>query len=219
MSVVFRVLAALIMALTGAIAPVPATASAALGPAVFFTPHQDDETLFMGAAIIQHVRAGRKVYVVLLTNGGASAVSSLYPSRAVFVAERDREFVAAVTHMGAIPVIPSGRAMDGTLTAAYANWIMSGYYYAYPGVSLKTTSEYDVHPDHAAAGRGLRQVGYADSRWYSKPEEWATTPKAIAPTGYENVQQSFLDYTPVGWLSAGAYFRAGFIASQNGCYR
>lgn len=38
-------------------------------PAIFYTPHQDDEILGMGASISEHVRAGRAVYVVLLTNG------------------------------------------------------------------------------------------------------------------------------------------------------
>src|ERR1035437_1374650 len=85
--------------------------------AYFFTPHQDDETLSMGAAIKEHVAAGRKVYVVLLTDGGASAVCSTYPTRAACVTERDREFLAAVYSLGATPIIPSDRMADGTLTA------------------------------------------------------------------------------------------------------
>lgn len=213
----FRVLVVITMVLAGAIMAVPAPASATLGPAVFFTPHQDDETLFMGAAIVQHIRAGRKVYVVLLTDGGASAVSALYPSRAVFVAERDREFTAAVRRMGAIPVIPPDRAMDGQLTAQRAQQIMLRY--TFPGASLKTMSEYDAQPDHAAAGRGLRQTHWLDSRFYSKPEDWAASSRPIMLSGYENVQQSFLDYAPVGWLSVPGYFHAGFVTSQNGCYK
>lgn len=40
----------------------------------FFTPHQDDEVLFMGWAIAHHVLAGRKVHIVLMSNGSTSNV-------------------------------------------------------------------------------------------------------------------------------------------------
>jgi hypothetical protein len=41
-------------------------------PAVFFVPHQDDETLSMGAQILRHVAAGRQVHVVFLSDGQLS---------------------------------------------------------------------------------------------------------------------------------------------------
>lgn len=40
----------------------------------FFTPHQDDEVLFMGQAIAHHVLAGREVHIVLMSNGSTSNV-------------------------------------------------------------------------------------------------------------------------------------------------
>ena len=41
-------------------------------PAIFYAPHQDDEALGMGGAIVEHVEAGRPVFVVLLTDGRPS---------------------------------------------------------------------------------------------------------------------------------------------------
>lgn len=41
-------------------------------PAIFYSPHQDDEAIAMGGAIYEHVSVGRPVYLVLLTNGHPS---------------------------------------------------------------------------------------------------------------------------------------------------
>ncbi|WP_038487040.1 PIG-L deacetylase family protein [Collimonas arenae] len=38
-------------------------------PAIFYSPHQDDEAIGMAGAIAEHKAAGRKVFLVLLTNG------------------------------------------------------------------------------------------------------------------------------------------------------
>ncbi|MGW7367633.1 PIG-L deacetylase family protein [Streptomyces sp. NPDC054841] len=38
-------------------------------PAIFYSPHQDDETIGMAGAIREHKEAGRAVHLVLLTNG------------------------------------------------------------------------------------------------------------------------------------------------------
>jgi hypothetical protein len=43
-------------------------------PIVFYAPHQDDETLFMGQIIAHHVLAGREVHVVLVTAGDTGIV-------------------------------------------------------------------------------------------------------------------------------------------------
>ena len=36
---------------------------------IFYSPHPDDETLTMGVLVAQHVVAGRKVHVVLFSDG------------------------------------------------------------------------------------------------------------------------------------------------------
>jgi LmbE family N-acetylglucosaminyl deacetylase len=50
--------------------PVPADPTGR--PIVFYTPHQDDETLFMGQVIAHHALAGREVHVVLVSTGATS---------------------------------------------------------------------------------------------------------------------------------------------------
>lgn len=39
-------------------------------PAVYFVPHQDDETLSMSVDILRHIAAGRETHIVLFTDGG-----------------------------------------------------------------------------------------------------------------------------------------------------
>jgi len=51
--------------------PVPALPSGR--PIVFYSPHQDDETLWMGQIIAHHALAGRQVHLVLCANGSNSA--------------------------------------------------------------------------------------------------------------------------------------------------
>lgn len=90
-------------------------------PAIFFVPHQDDETLTMGASIIEHLFAGRQVYVVLVGDGTATSVTGKLCKEstsggkaelAKFCASdgprlvgeaRDREFAAAVNRLGVPP--------------------------------------------------------------------------------------------------------------------
>ncbi|WP_156213536.1 PIG-L deacetylase family protein [Lentzea aerocolonigenes] len=58
------------LALGAAAALLPTgTAQAATPPAIFYSPHQDDESLAMAGSIREHVEAGRKVVLVLLTRG------------------------------------------------------------------------------------------------------------------------------------------------------
>ncbi|GLW35490.1 PIG-L deacetylase family protein [Actinoplanes regularis] len=47
----------------------PSVASAAAKPAIFYSPHQDDEAIGMAGSIQEHKAAGRPVYLVLVTLG------------------------------------------------------------------------------------------------------------------------------------------------------
>ncbi|MEU7906261.1 PIG-L family deacetylase [Actinoplanes sp. NPDC049118] len=47
----------------------PSRASAAAKPAIFYSPHQDDEAIGMAGSIMQHKAAGRPVYLVLVSLG------------------------------------------------------------------------------------------------------------------------------------------------------
>jgi hypothetical protein len=189
-----------------------AATETSLPPAIFLSPHQDDETLFMGAAIREHVLAGRPVIVVLLTDGGSSAVCVRdYPTREDCVAERDREFIAAVTKMGATPLIPEDRMLDGSLTGAYTATLIQRLAAEYPGASFKTMSEYDsiMLTDHRAAGRGLYAAylwGYtADARWYLRYDDQPTY--AGACTARHDLNTAIDLYHPIGWDSVAGEFR------------
>lgn len=100
-------------------------------PIVFYSPHQDDETLFMGQIIAHHALAGREVHVVLCSSGATSAARDQingqatsgfwggfhYPARegydplspALFAAERTEEQAAACAQLG----VPAARVHTG----------------------------------------------------------------------------------------------------------
>ncbi|KUL62400.1 PIG-L deacetylase family protein [Streptomyces sp. NRRL S-1521] len=46
-----------------------ASATAATAPAIFYSPHQDDEAIGMAGSILEHRAAGRPVYLVLVSKG------------------------------------------------------------------------------------------------------------------------------------------------------
>jgi LmbE family N-acetylglucosaminyl deacetylase len=101
--------------------PVPELATGR--PIIFYTPHQDDETLFMGTVISHHALADREVHVVCATDGSTSAIRDAlngedtngywpagqhYPGRenipyldpAAFAAARDQELIDACALLG-----------------------------------------------------------------------------------------------------------------------
>lgn len=156
-------------------------------PAVFFIPHQDDETLTLAADIYAHVKAGRSVMLVMMTKGDASGVlpkfqAGPYPTMtaAEFDAARDREFVAAVRHLG----VPSYRIrwaglQDGTLTQAEAQPVIDAWMNRYPKGSFKTLYWQDDHPDHRAISYAMRshcQVSHSDCRFFQFRRYWTKYP-------------------------------------------
>jgi LmbE family N-acetylglucosaminyl deacetylase len=48
-----------------------------LPPAIFYVPHQDDDYLGMSLGIPEHVAAGRRVKVILYTNGGNPGLTAI----------------------------------------------------------------------------------------------------------------------------------------------
>lgn len=131
---------------------------------VWYVPHPDDETIFMGGAIAS-LRDCRHV-VVLLTRGDASQAIIGISSKLAqpltleeFVAARDREFVAAIRHLGvaARDVVRLGLP-DGGLTEQAVLEVIRNQARRHRGASHRTMSYLDVHPDHASAGRALREA-------------------------------------------------------------
>ena len=148
----------------------------------YFSPHQDDELLNLGTAMCKDIDAGREVFCVLCTDGGASGARRLigncggcqwhegahdHPlTVAAFSAARDREFTASCLAMGLRPdhiMIPADRAPDGQLTAAHAAEIMRNAVKDFPAeqVTVKTLAEVTwqrQNPDHTAVARAALQL-------------------------------------------------------------
>lgn len=143
---------------------------------VWYVPHPDDESIFMGGAIAAD--RDRRHVVVLLTRGEASQAIrgvSARLGRALTVEElvtaREREFRAALGHLGADPDdVVRAELPDGGLTADSVLGVVRRQARRHRGASHRTMSYLDVHADHSAAGRGLRrahQLGVVeDARFY-----------------------------------------------------
>lgn len=133
---------------------------------VAISPHQDDEVLTMGSAILDAVAAGSTVAVLLISRGESSIVRTrrlpeslgFVPSPHHFSAMRDREFDGAVRAMGATPIIApyEDRLVDGAATSeAVAELIRA---HVAPGSAVLTVSPYDSHPDHRACGHAVQRL-------------------------------------------------------------
>ena len=175
-------------------------------PVVFyFSPHQDDELLNLGTAMCQDIDAGREIFCVLCTDGGASGARRLIGNGggcqwhegahdhpltvAEFSAARDREFTASCLAMGLQPdhiIIPADRAPDGRLTAEHAADIMRNAIKDYPAeqVTLKTLAEVTwqrQNPDHTAVARAALQM--QEENACAAAEEYLETILFPAPEG------------------------------------
>lgn len=129
---------------------------------VYVSPHQDDETLSMGASLRRHLESGlHDVHVLLLTAGsgsGAQAVVGL--NDADFSTARDDELVRAARALGvrADHVHFASNRVVGqtTLSVAAAQVAITEFVDAYPGAWVKTYSNRPAagrHQDHVNAGQ------------------------------------------------------------------
>lgn len=191
--------------------------SASPNDVIFYSPHQDDELLSMGVAILTHIKAGYDVRVVLLTNGEASnarevingnrycswhqryhnpAAEGYQPlSKTEFGQARTREFRRAVQALG----IPANRIHvhnydDGTLTTGQmATLVRWQYENNYPNAKHKTMTYHDDHDDHRNAGRALlnmyRNGEISDVRFYIK-----RTQRDQIPGSYHQVTSDMYPY-------------------------
>jgi LmbE family N-acetylglucosaminyl deacetylase len=166
-------------------------------PIIFYSPHQDDETLFMGHVIAHHTLIGRGVHVSLLTRGAGSvaidAINGVRPSTwwggrhqpaqegyrpltlDEFVVARNREYVAAC---GALGIWPDNIHLDPCedLTVDAAKRVMRSYADRYPNAGHYTMWWRDGHVEHAQIGQALLELHesddrFRDSRWLVKPVE------------------------------------------------
>ncbi|MCK0112785.1 PIG-L family deacetylase [Ornithinimicrobium sp. F0845] len=167
---------------------------------VAVSPHQDDEVLSMGAAILEAVAAGQVVAVLLVSRGEASIVRTrgslgrlrrrqlpahlgFVPSPHHFSALRDREFDGAVRAMGATPIIPpyEDRLPDGLATPDAVTALFRAH--VAPGTPALTISAHDSHPDHRACGVAVQRLvadGYVpEAGYFISPERLDLIPEGI----------------------------------------
>ncbi len=161
-------------------------------PAVFFIPHQDDETIGMAAAIAEHVKAGRQVFLELMTDGQSSKTrlqlddgktDALHAGAHVYALTtkqfsdaRVLEFTDAAMRLGVTGIRLNG-IKDGTLAAADVKTRIDWWRVkSDKTLSLKGTASGDAsythhdsppgHPDHNAIWDALVASKYDDVRGY-----------------------------------------------------
>lgn len=156
-------------------------------PAVYFVPHQDDETLSMSVDIIRHVAAGRETHIVLFTDGGDTGAryvingynentgqpvtSNWWGSRHDPAVEgytpltwndvydaRDKEFKSALGQLGIPPSnIHIVRTTNRTVAGFKATFMQ--FINQFPaGTAYKTMSPVDTHEEHRRGAQALWEL-------------------------------------------------------------
>jgi LmbE family N-acetylglucosaminyl deacetylase len=169
--------------------------------AIFYSPHQDDETLSMSVDILNHLVAGREVIVVLYTTGGGSFVQDVLNGNGSsaywgshnpymegyspltdndFSEARNREFRSALGQLGVKPENIHLRAVDangGILNKDSVKALIQEYSVTYGPASHKTMSYYDSSLSHAYSGQALLELynegALSDARFYIARSDWS----------------------------------------------
>lgn len=147
-------------------------------PAIFYSPHQDDETIGMGASIAEQVRLGKSVYIVLLTNGANANMLKFLQSISAdasmqdVIDARNNEFIAACKTLGVDRVYISngGKGFDekeslAELTSHFKK-TMSYFSHAFKNAAHHTISgncdafnpNCDKMPAHQAAASAIHEL-------------------------------------------------------------
>jgi LmbE family N-acetylglucosaminyl deacetylase/CelD/BcsL family acetyltransferase involved in cellulose biosynthesis len=133
-------------------------------PVIWYIPHPDDETIFMGGSI--NMNRDRRNILVVLTSGGASAALDLVNrkvknplDRSRFMEARLRELTAAAEALG-VPArdIITLDLPDGGVEVDDVHRVVSDMARRFPRASHRTLSYLDPHRDHANAGEALRKA-------------------------------------------------------------
>ena len=124
------------------------------GAIAVIAPHPDDETLGCGGLIAQATDRGRRVVVLLMTDGEASHPDSkTHPASRLAAVRRDEARAAIRTLAGSAASLESFGAPDGRFgdhIEEAAAWIVQRLA-AYGATCAFVTWEADPHPDHRAA--------------------------------------------------------------------
>ena len=160
---------------------------------LFVAPHQDDETLAMGASIRKHIESGaHEVHVLLVTDGGNSGAQPVTGlNRPQFTRARDDEFRRACRALGVLPDrihISRHSAESGALTVQQAEDGIRAFLDEHPDTWLKAYSHRAAagrHVDHVTTGQAavnlLTAGAAANLRLYVEP--WARTAFVAAHPG------------------------------------
>jgi len=165
--------------------PIPELATGR--PIVFYTPHQDDETLWAGLVLAHHALVGRQVHVVCASDGSTSAMRAAlngeadngwwggwhYPPRegipaplspADFAAARDRELLNAAVQLGvpAANVHLETETRGTTITKDQAKALIRKYEDLYPDAGHYTMWWGDTDPTHKALGEALHELALTE---------------------------------------------------------
>lgn len=150
---------------------------------VFYSQHQDDETLFAGSAIVDAIEAVGKenVYVVLVTDGTSSEVFNWdrYKniSNETKIALRTNEFKAALSKIGVkennIMLLGQPESnIDKNVIVSTIDYFETNF----KNVTHITHSyKYDTHPQHLSTGQILNNLYInnliSDCRFFVPPSE------------------------------------------------
>lgn len=147
-------------------------------PVIWYIPHADDETIFMGGSIAS--TRDRRNILVLLTQGGASFAITKVSERLgapvtpeEFMRARKNEFMAAIAHLGVrLGDIVQHELPDGAVNERDVYSIVADQARQHPRAAHRTMSWLDPHPDHRAAGEALRRAkeeGIVDDALFHLP--------------------------------------------------
>jgi hypothetical protein len=195
----------------------PSNKVASSPPAIFFIPHQDDETLSMGVAITQHLDADREVIAVLYTDGAGSVAQKIlngevgsswwggthnpategynHVDNQKFSEARNNELKSALLQLGVKPenIHIRNLTSDGTLTLDEVKTLVLEYAQKYPGSSYKAMSHHDGSLSHSLSGQALvdlyNQKAITDVRLYVSRNDWNTV--KVGSTVTANTSQAF----------------------------
>jgi LmbE family N-acetylglucosaminyl deacetylase len=188
---------------------------------VYYVPHQDDELLGMGVSIINHVKSGHDVHLVLMTNGTNSNVrKKMHMSPRQFQQARNKEFTMSARMLGVKRSnLHFENLQDGSVTKEQMKNVIMKYENRYPNAKHKAHSYYDKHNDHRSAGQALNELfnegKINDARFYVNYGRYDTkgiTEKLATKSvgqlrmsaGAYNIKSSKGGFYGIGYISAGS---------------
>lgn len=117
-------------------------------------PHPDDEAIGCGGVIAQHLRSGRRVMIVVATDGTAATANT---DAEAYRERREQESRRGVERLGAGAEIEFLRVADRHLDASIALRLRSLLTDYRPDLVL-LPSLVEIHPDHVALSRAFCEL-------------------------------------------------------------